>query len=132
MRGMNRVTLVGNLGNAPIIRELTTGAVVAKMSLATTEVFRDKEGEVRTETQWHTILCWGPIAKLAEKYLKKGSLLLVEGKIRYRHYDEEGAGRRYVTEIIADRIIMLDKPSAKNQVSPGPAEPWNQPEDLPF
>ena len=132
MRGMNRVTLVGNLGNAPVIKELTTGSVVAKVSMATTEVFRSKEGELRTETQWHTILFWGPLARLAEKYLKKGSLVLVEGKIRYRHYEEAGGGRRYVTEIVGDRLIMLDKPVGIRPVDADAVDEDTTDEELPF
>ena len=119
MRGMNRVTLVGNLGNAPEVKELTTGSVVAKVSLATTEVYRTKEGTPWAETQWHNVLFWGPLARLAEKYLKKGSLVLVEGKIRYRHYEKEDGERRYVTEIIGDQLIMLDKPAGDNQATEG-------------
>lgn len=131
MRGMNRVTLVGNLGNAPDVKELETGKVVAKASLATTEVYRIG-ADTRAETQWHTVLFWGPLARLAEKYLRKGSHILVEGKIRYRHYDDEDAGRRYITEIIADRLIMLDKPQASRQNDPGPDEADGQADELPF
>ena len=122
MRGMNRVTLVGNLGNAPSVKELTGGLVVTKISLATTEVYRTKEGETRSETQWHTILFWGPMARLAGKYLKKGSLVLVDGKIRYRWYEEEGAGKKYVTEIVGDTLLMLDKPGATSRSKSGGEE----------
>ena len=115
MRGMNRVTLVGNLGSSPSIKELSGGLVVTKISLATTEVYRTKEGEARSETQWHTVLFWGPMARLAEKYLKKGSLVLVEGKIRYRCYEDEGVGKKYVTEIVSDRLLMLDKPGTSSR-----------------
>lgn len=132
MRGLNRVMLVGNLGNLPQVKQLSTGTVVAKISLATTEVYRSREGENRSETQWHTILLWGPLARLAEKYLKKGSLVLVEGKLRYRSYEEEGVGRRYVTEIIGDRLLMLDKPGSGHPAGKASEDPANSDEELPF
>jgi single-strand DNA-binding protein len=106
---MNRVTLVGNLGRKPEMKELADGVVVAKFSMATTEVYRLKDGEAKADTQWHTVVLWRSLARLAAEYLKKGSLVLVEGKLRYRSYEEEGVGVKYVTEIIADRLLMLDK-----------------------
>jgi single-strand DNA-binding protein len=109
MRGLNRVTLVGNLGREPEIKELRDGVAVAKFPLATTEVYRLKDGESKADTQWHTVVLWRSLATLAATYLKKGSLVLVEGRLRYRSYEEEGVGVRYVAEIIADRLLMLDK-----------------------
>jgi single-strand DNA-binding protein len=109
MRGLNRVTLVGNLGREPEIKELRDGVAVAKFPVATTEVYRLKDGESKADTQWHTVVLWRSLATLAATYLKKGSLVLVEGRLRYRSYEEEGVGVRYVAEIIADRLLMLDK-----------------------
>lgn len=132
MRGLNRATLVGNLGAAPILKELTGGRVVARVSLATTEIYRAKEGQAHADTQWHTVLFWGPLARLAEKYLKKGSLVLVEGRIRYRWYEEEGLGRKYLTEISADRLLMLDKPGEGSKKDAVSAEIVDLDEDPPF
>jgi single-strand DNA-binding protein len=101
--------LVGNLGRDPEIKELSDGVAVAKFPLATTEVYRLKDGESKVDTQWHTVVLWRSLARLAAADLKKGCLVFVEGKLRYRSYEEEGLGVRYVTEVIADRLLMLDK-----------------------
>ena len=114
MRGMNRVTLVGNLGRDPAVKELADGIVVAKIALATTDVFRGKDGQVQANTQWHTVVFWRGLAKLASKYLRKGSLVLVEGKLMYRKYADKMGVVRYATEILASQLLMLDKPSVIN------------------
>lgn len=114
MRGMNRVMLVGNLGKDPAVKELADGIVVAKITLATTEVFRGKDGQTQANTQWHTVVFWRGLAKLVAKYLRKGSLVLVEGKIVYRKYEDKMGVVRYATEILANQLLMLDKPSVIN------------------
>lgn len=109
MRGLNKVSLIGNLGNDPEIQTLEGGVNVAKFSLATTEIFKDKNGQSHSQTEWHSIVLWRSLADLAHRYLQKGSLVFIEGKIKTRHYDDKDGNKRYVTEIIADQLIMLDK-----------------------
>jgi single-strand DNA-binding protein len=110
MRGLNKVTLIGNLGGNPEIQKLQGEVNVAKFSLATTESFKDAKGQLHSTTDWHTIILWRGLADLAERYLQKGSLIYVEGKLKTRAYDDKEGIKRYVTEIIGDQIIMLDKP----------------------
>ena len=114
MKGMNRVTLVGNIGGDPEGKVLADGTAVAKFSLATSDWYRTKDGEVRSDTQWHTVVLWRGLAELAGKYLKKGSLILLEGRLRYRKYEDKEGTMRYVAEIIGDNLIMLDRKLAQN------------------
>ncbi len=109
MRGLNKVTLIGNIGGEVDFQTLNEGVNVAKFSLATTEVYKDKNGQTQTETEWHTVVLWRGLAELAKNYFHKGSLLFVEGKIKSRSYEDKENVKRYVTEIVADNIIMLDK-----------------------
>ncbi len=111
MRGLNKVTLIGNLGKDPEVQALEGGTNVAKLSLATTESYKDKLGQKQTDTEWHTVVAWRSLADLASKYLKKGSSVYVEGKIKTRFYEDKQGEKRYVTEVIAENIIMLDKPA---------------------
>ena len=115
MRGINRVILVGNLGKDPECKILEAGTPVARLTLATTEVYRLKDGSRHAQTDWHQIIAWRGLASLAGQYLHTGSLVYVEGKIRHRQYEDAGGQKHYVTEIIADLLLMLDKkPSAKS------------------
>jgi len=109
MRGLNKVTLIGNLGKEPELQTLEGNVSVAKFSLATTESFKDKHGKTHTNTDWHTVVLWRNLAELAGKYLQKGSLVYVEGKLKTRSYDDRDGVTRYVTEVVAEQLIMLDK-----------------------
>ena len=109
MRGINKVILVGNLGKDPEYKKLQDGTAVAKLTLATTESFRNKTGEVQSRTDWHTIIAWRGLADLAEKFMHKGSLLYIEGKLRNRQYDDKEGNKKYVVEIDAVELVMLDK-----------------------
>lgn len=109
MRGLNRVTLLGNLGQDPETRKLDGNVSVVRFSLATSEVYKDEHGQTKTHTEWHTIVLWRSLAELAEKYLKKGSLICIEGKLRTRTYEDKKGEKRYVTEVIGENIMMLDK-----------------------
>ncbi|TAG44720.1 MAG: single-stranded DNA-binding protein [Cytophagia bacterium] len=109
MRGLNKVTLIGNLGKDPEITKLEGNVSVAKFSLATAETYKDEKGESHTQTEWHSIILWRGLAEMAAKYLHKGSLVYIEGKIKTRNYVDKDEKTRYVTEIIADSLIMLDK-----------------------
>ena len=109
MRGLNRVTLIGNCGKEPEYKQLEDGTPVAKIALATTEIFRLKNGETQSRTDWHTIILWRGLAGLAKEYVRKGSLLYVEGKLRNRQYEDKDGVKKYITEIVAEQVILLDK-----------------------
>ena len=111
MRGLNKVTLIGNLGKDPEIQTLEGNISVAKFSLATTEVFKDKSGNSQNQTEWHSIVLWRSLAEMAHKYLVKGSLVYVEGKIKTRSFDDKEGTKRFVTEIIGEQLIMLSPPT---------------------
>lgn len=112
MKGLNKVTLIGNLGKDPEVQTLETGIVLAKFSLATSESYKDSEGVKQTQTEWHTIIVWRSLAEVAGKYLRKGSTIYLEGKIKTRSYEDKDGNKKYVTEIIADNFIMLGKASS--------------------
>lgn len=118
MAGINKVILIGNLGKDPEIRSLDNGVKVASFSLATTESFKNKEGQKIDQTEWHNIVMWRGLAEIAEKFLKKGSQIYLEGKIRTRSWDDKEGNKRYTTEIIADTFTML---GAKREDSSSPA-----------
>lgn len=108
MRGMNRLTLIGNVGKEPELKRLADGICVARISVATTEVYRLKDGTLRSDTQWHRVILWRSLAELAGKYLRKGSLVMLEGRLCYRNYVTQDGVKNSVTEIIGDKMIMLD------------------------
>jgi single-strand DNA-binding protein len=110
MKSHNKVTLIGNLGRDPEIQYLEGNIAVAKFNLATSENYKDKNGELKTETEWHNVVLWRSLAELAKKYLHKGSYVFVEGKLKTRNYDDKEGIRRYITEIVAEELIMLEKP----------------------
>jgi single-strand DNA-binding protein len=114
MRGLNKVTLIGNLGNDPSIQTIEGNIKVAKLSLATTEYFKDSNGQNQSTTDWHNIVLWRGLADLANNYLKKGSLIYVEGKIKTRSFDDKEGQKKYITEIIAEQLILLDKKTDGN------------------
>ena len=109
MKGLNKVTLIGNLGKDPENQKLTGDIAVSKFSLATTEIFKDKDGQTSAKTEWHTIVLWRNLAELAAKYLQKGSLVYIEGKLKTRQFEDKEGKVRYTTEIVAEQLIMLDK-----------------------
>jgi len=107
MAGVNKVILVGNLGKDPEVRHLEGGNSVANFTLATNEYYKDKQGARVERTEWHNISAWRGLAELAEKYLKKGSQVYIEGKLRTRQYQDKDQQTRYITEIIAEEISLL-------------------------
>jgi single-strand DNA-binding protein len=109
MRGVNRVVLIGNLGKEPDIQYLEGNIAVAKFPLATTESYKDKAGTLVSQTEWHTVVLWRGLAELAQKYLHKGSLVYIEGRIRTRNWEDKDKNRRFSTEIVGDNLVMLDK-----------------------
>ena len=105
--GVNKVILIGNLGKDPEIIRLESGVKKAVFSLATTEVYRNKEGEKVSHTEWHNIILWRGLAEVAENYLKKGNTVFVEGRIRKREYEDKDGVKRYITDILGDNMTML-------------------------
>jgi single-strand DNA-binding protein len=105
--GINKVILAGNLGKDPEVRHLEGGAVVANFPLATTETYKDKAGNKVEQTEWHNIVLWRAQAEYAEKYLKKGYTILVEGKLKTRTWEDKDKNKRYTTEVYGDSITIL-------------------------
>jgi len=103
----NSVHLIGNLGMDPEVKEVSNGSKLAKFSLATSENYKNKNGEKVEETQWHNLVIWGKLADVADKYLKKGNQIAVEGKLNNRQYDDKDGNRRYFTEIVVNDLVML-------------------------
>ncbi|MEM9328097.1 MAG: single-stranded DNA-binding protein [Bacteroidota bacterium] len=107
MAGVNKVILVGRLGRDPEVRHLESGVAVASFSIATSETYKDRNtGERRENTEWHNIVLWRGLADVAEKYLKKGDQVYIEGKLRTRSWEKDGV-TRYTTEVVADNMNML-------------------------
>ena len=104
---VNRVMLIGNLGKDPEVRFTPNGRAVAKFPLATSEVWNDAEGQRQERTEWHNIVVWGKQAETCGQYLAKGRQVYVEGSIRTRQYDDKDGNRRYMTEIVAQRVQFL-------------------------
>src|SRR6058998_79438 len=111
MRGVNRVMLIGNLGKDPDMQYLEGNIGVAKFPLATTETFKDRSGKLISQTEWHTVVLWRGLADLASKYLHKGSLVYIEGRLRTRSWEDKEGNRKFATEVVGDNLIMLDKRS---------------------
>ncbi len=141
MAGVNKVLLIGNLGKDPEVRTLESGAKVANFPLATTESYKNKNGERVDTTEWHNIVLWRGLADVAENYLKKGNQIFVEGKIKTRSWEDKEGNKRYTTEILADNMTMLggrrdgdyaDSPATAKTSKADVAEPESQEDDLPF
>ena len=121
MAGVNKVILVGNLGKDPEVRHLEGGVSVAHFTLATNEYYKDKQGNRVERTEWHNISAWRGLADMADKYLKKGQQVYIEGKLRTRQYQDKDQQTRYITEIIADEISMLGgRPQGAGPAQPKP------------
>jgi len=119
---VNKVILVGNVGKDPEVRYLENGVAVANFPFATSETYRNKNGEKVTQTEWHNIVLWRGLAEVAEKYVKKGSQLYIDGKIRTRAWDDKDGNKRYTTEIVGDTMQMLGKRSDSGSDSTAPQE----------
>jgi single-strand DNA-binding protein len=112
---VNKVILVGNVGKDPETRYLDENTPVCKFPFATSEVYRNREGEKITQTEWHNIVLWRGLAQVAEKYVRKGSQLYIEGRIRTRSYDDKDGVKKYITEIVGDNMQMLGRKSDDQQ-----------------
>ncbi len=148
MSGVNKVILIGNLGADPEVRHLQNDVTVANFNLATSETYKDRQtGERREVTEWHRVVVWRGLAEVVEKYVRKGSKVYVEGKLRTRKWEKDGI-ERYTTEIMADNLTMLDRASGDGpapgnaphqaqaaqpvQSAPQTADPGGDDDDLPF
>jgi single-strand DNA-binding protein len=105
----NKVQLIGHLGIDPEVKEFKSGKKVAKLSMATSDIYRDREGKKVSQTQWHNLVIWGKLADIAEQYLHKGSEVAVEGRLSYRSYDDSEGNKRYYTEVVVNDLVMLGK-----------------------
>jgi single-strand DNA-binding protein len=144
-RSVNKVILIGNLGQDPELRYTSAGVAVATFTLATNESWKDQDGNTQERTQWHNLVAWRKLAEICGEYLKKGSRIYVEGRLQYRNYDDKNGVKRYVTEIVIDQMMMLDSKGASHSngsssaasTAPSPSQPQEEsgPEkadDLPF
>ncbi len=113
---LNKVMLIGNVGRDPDIRHLANNSMIARFPLATSEKFKTKNGDIQEQTEWHNIVCWRSLAELSEKYIRKGSRLYIEGRIRTNNWiDKTTQEKRYSTEIFADSILLLDRASDESR-----------------
>lgn len=150
MSGVNKVIIVGNLGRDPEVRHLESGVAVANFPVATSETYRDRNsGERREQTEWHNVVLWRGLAEVAEKYLHKGDMVYIEGKLRTRSWEKDGV-TRYTTEVVGDNMTMLgsrssgdssssqqsdrssSQPEYKQETTPANIAQENDEEDLPF
>ncbi len=142
---VNKVILIGHVGHDPEVRYIESNTPVCNLRIATSEVYKNKNGERVTNTEWHTVVLWRGLAEVAEKYVKKGSQIYIEGKIRTRNWDDKEGNKRYTTEIVADVLQLLGKrediqsspvsssasAAASTETEPIP-EPGPEVDDLPF
>lgn len=138
MKGVNKVILIGNVGKDPEFNKLEGDVSIAKFTLATTERFKDRNGETKEQTEWHNILAWRQLADICQKYVHKGSPLYIEGKIRTTSWTDKDNNKRYRTEIVAENITLLDRKQENNHHSEPPMSETAPPiveeggDDLPF
>jgi single-strand DNA-binding protein len=114
--------LIGNLGKDPDVQFLEGNIAVAKFPLATTETFKDRSGKLVSQTEWHTVVLWRGLAELAQKYLHKGSLVYIEGRLRTRSWEDKEGNRKFATEVVGDNLIMLDKRVEGSSQAPLPTD----------
>jgi len=127
---MNKVIIIGRVGKDPELKYTPSGAAVCNLSVATTDRYKNKQGEKVEDTQWHNIVVWQQLAEICGKYLKKGSRVYLEGKRANRSYDDRDGVKKYITEIIASNMEMLgDKKETKPQQEQQPAAPPFDPDD---
>lgn len=104
----NKVQLIGNVGGEPTVTSLESGKKVARFSMATNENYKDSKGEKQTNTNWHNIIAWGKVVDIIEKYVAKGKEIAIDGKLTSRSYEDKEGNKRYVTEVIANEILLLN------------------------
>ena len=126
---LNKVMIIGNLGKDPEIRYTQAGSSVASFNVATTERFKDKNGQQQDQTEWHRIVAWSRLAEICGEYLHKGSKVYIEGKLQTRKWTDKNGNEKYTTEIIAREMKMLDGAGKQSEDIPNPPP---MPEDVPF
>jgi single-strand DNA-binding protein len=141
---VNKVILVGNLGQDPSLRYTASGTAVCNFSIATTESYKDKDGNRQEKTEWHSIVAWRQLAEICGKYLTKGKQIYIEGKLQTRKWQDGDGNDRYSTEVVADQMQMLgragegqgqqqERPAQSQQASKHPEQPsFNPDDDIPF
>lgn len=145
---LNKVILIGNLGRDPELKMTPGGQALARFSLATTETWKNPQGEKQSKTEWHNIVVWGKQAEIAEKFLRKGKQLLVEGRIQYREYTDQAGVKKTAAEIRCDNFVMLGRMDEAPRsgagysgsgaggfdepLPPPPASGGNYDDDIPF
>ncbi len=127
MAGVNKVILVGNLGADPEIRYTTGGAAVANFRIATTESYKNKEGQKEDRTEWHRIVAFGKLAEICGEYLAKGKQVYVEGRIQTSQWEDKEGNKRYTTEIICNQMQMLGRVGDKGSVPAGEPQEQGEP-----
>ncbi len=144
MRGVNKVILIGNLGRDPEIRYTRDGTAAANLNLATSDSWKDSQGQRQERTEWHRVVAWDKLAEIAKEYLAKGKQVYIEGRLQTRSWEDKDGHKRYTTEVRADQMVMLggrggDDGGARDAgPPPGPAEDFTpEPfkatdEDVPF
>jgi len=142
MSSLNKAMLIGNLGQDPEVRYTQNNTAVATLSIATSERYRDSNGETQERTEWHRVVAWGKTAEICQSYLKKGSKVYIEGPIQTRSWEDKDGQKRYTTEIKALNLVMLDsRGSSSNDAAPQPMSAANNftdndmndiDDDLPF
>ncbi len=135
-KSLNKVQLIGNLGKDPELKYTSAGVAVATFSIATSDSWKDQEGNAQERTEWHNIVAWRKLAEICGEWLKKGKRVYIEGRLQTRTYEKDGV-KRYMTEIVADQMIMLDgggqRPTngSEAEVPASDAAPAKE-DDLPF
>lgn len=142
MAGVNKVILVGRLGADPELRYTPSGAAVANFTMATSENWKDKEGQKQEKTEWHKIVVFAKLAEICGQYLNKGKQIYIEGRIQTRQWEDRDGNKRYTTEIVANQMQMLGSPSQNQQQAAPAGAPGNAPrageneppelDDIPF
>lgn len=143
MASLNKVILIGNLGQDPDVRYTPSGAAVANFSIATTEKWKDKQsGNLEEKTEWHRVVVWGKLAELCKEYLAKGRSVYLEGRLQTRAWDDKDGNKRYTTEVVAQTVQFLDRkgsgPAASSGGGSSPASdesgppPFDADDDIPF
>ena len=142
MANVNKVILIGNLGRDPELKMTPSGQALCRFSIATTESWKDSQGQRQSKTEWHNIVVWGKQAEVAEKYLRKGSQVMVEGRIQYREYQDQQGNKKTATDIRLDNMVMLGAKDGGSRSQESYDEPQAPPvagpqaggyeEDIPF
>jgi single-strand DNA-binding protein len=143
---VNKIILVGRVGGDPEVKYVTEDNPVANFTLATSEKYKKSDGEKVEKTEWHRLVMWKNLAKIVEKYVKKGDLLYVEGKVTYRSYEDKDGVKKYITEVVVNNLVMLggkkDHEQSEQSSVPDPIENYQSPvatapkeeetDDMPF